>query len=394
MIKCELPINHAHQSFVFSSLSFILAGVGSLNIGLIFFCSIFASVLSDRYGIRQVCFVGGLLSTIGMYASSVSVNLIYLYITYGLVLGIGASLVYAPSLAILGHYFTNRLGLVNGLVTAGSSGFSIVMPIMLRMLINKHGIQNSFKYLTILMATLIFCSLTFKERIPKVSKKNEKKTCSSTQQLGSRKSLASLFLYDELWKNRLYLCWLISIPTGLFGYFVPFCHLVKHAQDINSEYAGEVLVMFIGIFSLVGRLISGPLADFSNVNRIALQMIAFVSIGLLTMLLPLARGILLLAVCCGLGLFDGCFISLLGPIAFDLVGPESANQAIGLLLCFCSLPLTTGPPIAGKCFLIKSFLKSSHLQLFTIIQLMPTMYMVTTIWPSSWPAFHRSLPQY
>ena len=300
-------------------------------------------MLSDRYGIRQVCFVGGILSTIGMYASSVSINLIYLYITYGLVLGIGASLVYAPSLAILGHYFDKNLGTVNGLVTAGSSGFSIVMPIVLRMLINNHGIQTTFKYLTILMASIFLCSLTFKETIPKSKSKS-----AEAKRHGSRSSLTSLFQFEELWKNRLYMCWLISIPTGLFGYFVPFCHLVKHAQDIKSDYPGEVLVMCIGIFSLFGRLLSGPLADFWNVNRIAMQQIAFISIGALTMSLTVVNNFPLVVVCCGLGLFDGCFISLLGPIAFDLVGPEHANQAIGLLLCFCSLPLTTGPPIAGK----------------------------------------------
>jgi len=48
-----------------------------------------------------------------------------------------------------------------------------------------------------------------------------------------------------------------------------------------------------------------------------------------------------------MGLFDGCFISLLGPIAFDIVGPAGASQAIGFLLSLCSIPLTVGPPIAG-----------------------------------------------
>lgn len=315
-------------------------------------------MLSDRYGIRQVCFVGGILTTIGMYASSVSVHILYLYITYGLVLGIGASLVYAPSLAILGHYFDRKLGLVNGLVTAGSSGFSIVMPIVLRMLINAHGIQNTFKYLTGLMAVLILCSLTFKETIPKASKRKSAEASHHQhhQHHGSRSSLVSLFQFEELWKNKLYLCWLISIPTGLFGYFVPFCHLVKHAQDINSAYPGEVLVMCISIFSLIGRLCSGPLTDFGGINRIALQQLSFISIGVLTMSLTVVQDFSLLLVCCGLGFFDGCFISLLGPIAFDLVGPEYANQAIGLLLCFCSLPLTTGPPIAGKFFQMDNFI--------------------------------------
>ena len=49
-----------------------------------------------------------------------------------------------------------------------------------------------------------------------------------------------------------------------------------------------------------------------------------------------------------MGLFDGCFISLLGPIAYDIVGPAGASQAIGFLLSLCAIPLTVGPPIAGK----------------------------------------------
>lgn len=333
----------------------VIAGVGSVNIGLIFFCSIFASVLSDRYGIRTVCFVGGALSTIGMYASSVSINIIYLYITYGLVLGIGASLVYAPSLAILGHYFTSCLGVINGLVTAGSSLFSIMMPIILRHLIDKNGVQTTFKYLSCLMVVLMLCALTFKEKINKSK---------PVRRFGSKSSISSVFFY-ALWKNKPYVCWLISIPLGLFGYFIIFCHLPNHAIDIQSVYRGEILVMVIGIFSLIGRLISGPVSDFLHVDRIILQQIAFSSIGILTMTLATnVQGNSLLAVCAGLGLFDGFFISLLGnyrhflhifltacflpgPIAFDLVGPECANQAIGLLLCFCSLPLTVGPPIAG-----------------------------------------------
>jgi MFS family permease len=49
-----------------------------------------------------------------------------------------------------------------------------------------------------------------------------------------------------------------------------------------------------------------------------------------------------------MGLFDGCFISLLGPIAFEICGQKGATQAIGFLLGLCSVPLTVGPPIAGR----------------------------------------------
>jgi MCP family monocarboxylic acid transporter-like MFS transporter 10 len=51
-----------------------------------------------------------------------------------------------------------------------------------------------------------------------------------------------------------------------------------------------------------------------------------------------------------MGLFDGCFVSLLGPIAYDLCGGHGAAQAIGFLLGLCSFGLTAGPVIAGEIY--------------------------------------------
>ena len=51
--------------------------------------------------------------------------------------------------------------------------------------------------------------------------------------------------------------------------------------------------------------------------------------------------------CCILGLFDGVFITMIGPVAYDICGPNGAGQAIGFLLALCSIPLTIGPPVAG-----------------------------------------------
>ena len=79
---------------------------------------------------------------------------------------------------------------------------------------------------------------------------------------------------------------------------------------------------------------------------------SFLVLGALTMALPFCRSFpLLVTVVMAMGLFDGCFISLLGPIAFELVGPAGASQAIGFLLTLCSVPLTAGPPVAGESLL-------------------------------------------
>lgn len=78
-------------------------------------------------------------------------------------------------------------------------------------------------------------------------------------------------------------------------------------------------------------------------------MVSFFCIGLMSMMIPLCNvfgG--LIAVCVFMGLFDGCFICIMAPIAFELVGAQDVSQAIGFLLGFMSIPMTVGPPIAGK----------------------------------------------
>ena len=75
--------------------------------------------------------------------------------------------------------------------------------------------------------------------------------------------------------------------------------------------------------------------------------------GVCTMLMVTAQDAgefryeVLLLICAVMGLFDGCFVTLIGPIAFDLCGPQGASQAIGSLLGLFSVPMTTGPPVAG-----------------------------------------------
>ncbi|KAG7244175.1 hypothetical protein INR49_004248 [Caranx melampygus] len=52
-----------------------------------------------------------------------------------------------------------------------------------------------------------------------------------------------------------------------------------------------------------------------------------------------------------MGLFDGCFICIMAPIAFELVGAKDVSQAIGFLLGLMSVPMTVGPPSQVRGFL-------------------------------------------
>ena len=77
--------------------------VGSLAIGCIFFFSFLAGVLTDQVGLRTTALVGSLLATLGLVLSATFYdNINVLYFTYGIMFGTGASLIYNPSLSVLG----------------------------------------------------------------------------------------------------------------------------------------------------------------------------------------------------------------------------------------------------------------------------------------------------
>uniref|UniRef100_A0A8W8JER5 Monocarboxylate transporter 10 n=1 Tax=Magallana gigas TaxID=29159 RepID=A0A8W8JER5_MAGGI len=156
------------------------------------------------------------------------------------------------------------------------------------------------------------------------------------------------YLNVGLFKNRAYLFWFLGLSTSLFGYFVPFVHLVKHSQDVFPGSNAFILITCMQVTSGVGRLVFGKIADFQFVNRVYMQQCAFVVMGIVTACIPFSASFEgLIAICLILGICDGVFVCLLGPIAFDIVGPMEASQAIGFMLGGFSLPLTVGPPIAG-----------------------------------------------
>lgn len=85
-----------------------------------------------------------------------------LFLTYGVMYGLGASLAYTPSLAILGHYFKKYLGLVNGIVTAGSSIFTTLLPSLMEVLILRLGLEGTLRSLAVLTAIVMACAILFK----------------------------------------------------------------------------------------------------------------------------------------------------------------------------------------------------------------------------------------
>uniref|UniRef100_A0A8I3W8H4 Solute carrier family 16 member 2 n=1 Tax=Callithrix jacchus TaxID=9483 RepID=A0A8I3W8H4_CALJA len=287
-------------------VEFQAAWVGALAMGMIFFCSPIVSIFTDRLGCRITATAGAAIAFIGLHTSSFTSSLSLRYFTYGILFGCGCSFAFQPSLVILGHYFQRRLGLANGVVSAGSSIFSMSFPFLIKMLGDKIKLAQTFQVLSTFMFVLMLLSLTYRPLLPSSQDTPSKRGVHTLHQ----RFLAQLRKYFNMrvFRQRTYRVWAFGIAAAALGYFVPYVHLV----------------------------------------------LSFLLLGLMSMMIPLCRDFGgLIVVCLFLGLCDGFFITIMAPIAFELVGPMQASQAIGYLLGMMALPMIAGPPIAGllhNCF--------------------------------------------
>lgn len=272
-----------------------------------------SGILTDKIGLRLTTFIGGILTVSGMLLSSiVYTNINLLYLTYGIMFGMGSALVYTPTLAILGHYFKRYLGIVSGFVTCGSSIFTIILPKLLTLSLDTYGLHGTFFILGSFTMIVLVAALIYKPRLSPAPPPKRKPGQSSCSQ-----QMSTLINVDN-WKRRRYVVWVLSMPICLLGYFVPYVHMVKYVTETyKGERDGDFPIMCIGLTSGLGRLFFGYIADFKWVNRIILQQMAFAIMGILTIAIPLIESYpVLIAIALGMGIVDGCFISLLGPVAY------------------------------------------------------------------------------
>ena len=225
-------------------------------------------------------------------------------------------------------------------------------------------IPGTFGVMCGLVCILIPASLTFRSNLVKKPKHEEKRIGAINLSEKCCQFWSEIVYFDN-WKNRKYVIWALAVPSALFGYFVPYFHLKSYVESIKGdigEHSGEMLVSCIAATSFLGRIIFGKVADHSRVNPIFLQQISFICIGICTILLTVAPHLsvasypTMVILSLILGLFDGCFITMFGPIAYGICGAAGASQGIGFILGMCGVSLTTGPPIAGKHLKLRTFL--------------------------------------
>jgi OFA family oxalate/formate antiporter-like MFS transporter len=114
------------------------------------FASFFGGLWLKRVGPRTVALTGGALYGIGVFLAGFSNHgLGWLYLTYGVIGGIGLGFAYIVPVAVLLRWFPDRRGLMTGIAVGGfGAGALVTAPIATR-LIQSVGVLKTFEFLGI-----------------------------------------------------------------------------------------------------------------------------------------------------------------------------------------------------------------------------------------------------
>lgn len=170
-----------------------------------------SSTLCDRFGCGYVMSMGGAFIGLGVLTSSFAPNVMTLFITYGVVVSIGTSCLFFSSLLVLPLYFNRKLGLANGIVSAGSGVGGIALSPLFGCLIKSYGLRTTFQTYAIIALLPLLGGFLIQRRAHYNDPKQKRSSCFDRQLLS----------------NKAFVLFTVAMSLILFVYYIPYVHLVS-----------------------------------------------------------------------------------------------------------------------------------------------------------------------
>src|ERR1700688_5032792 len=120
----------------------------TISIFVLGIAAFFGGLWLNRKGPRIVALTGGTLYGLGVFLASFSAHkLWWLYLSYGLIGGIGLGFGYIVPVAVLVKWFPDRRGLITGIAVGGFGAGALVTAPLATRLIQSVGVLQTFAWL-------------------------------------------------------------------------------------------------------------------------------------------------------------------------------------------------------------------------------------------------------
>src|SRR5467141_581457 len=312
----------------------------TISIFVLGFAAFFGGLWLNRKGPRIVALTGGALYGLGVFLASFSHSLSWLYLSYGVIGGIGLGFAYIVPVAVLVKWFPDRRGLITGIAVGGfGAGALVTAPVATR-LIQSVGVSHTFAWLGIAFLIVTVLSGAFMQNPPDGWKpEGWSPTASQTSQRAGHDFTLSEALKTWQW----YALWLLLFLNTCAG-----ISIISQEAPIFQELTGVSTVVaggMVGVASLrnaVGRVFLAWASDL--ITRRATFFVMFLVQVLLFWFLPNIGAATLMTIITFVVLmcYGGGF-GTMPAFTADYFGPKNVGPIYGLMLTAWGFASAFGP---------------------------------------------------
>jgi OFA family oxalate/formate antiporter-like MFS transporter len=313
----------------------------TISIFVLGIAAFFGGLWLNRKGPRVVALAGGVLYGLGVFLASFSANkLWWLYLSYGLIGGVGLGFAYIVPVAVLVKWFPDRRGLITGIAVGGfGAGALITAPVATR-LIQSVGVLNTFAYLGIAYLIVTVIASLFMQNPPEGWRPEGWRPTASQ---ASQRSRHDYTLGEALKTWQWYALWLLLFLNTFAG-----ISIISQEAPIFQELVGVTAVVaasMVGIASIgnaFGRVFWAWVSDL--LTRRATFFMMFLLQILLFWFLPNVTAVSLMTILTFVVLmcYGGGF-GTMPAFAADYFGTKNVGPIYGLMLTAWGVASAVGP---------------------------------------------------
>jgi OFA family oxalate/formate antiporter-like MFS transporter len=318
----------------------------SIAILMLGFAAFVGGLWLGRTRPRTVALVGGVFYGLGVIGASFAADRLWLlYLSYGVVGGIGLGLAYIVPVATLVRWFPDRRGFITGLAVAGFGAGALVTAPVATGLIQAVGVLQTFAVLGVVYLVLVIGAAMFMHNPPEgyLPAGWQPAAAQTISRTGGEYTLGQA-LHTWQW----YALWAVLFLNVTAGISV-----ISQAAPMAMEITGVSAMAAAGVVSLIsvangaGRLLWAWLSDAVGRKWVFLAMFLIQTVAFFVLPLNTAFAVFAALAFVVLLCYGGGF-GTMPAFAADYFGEEHVGSIYGLMLTAWGLGSVPGPLVIAS----------------------------------------------
>jgi OFA family oxalate/formate antiporter-like MFS transporter len=318
--------------------------VFEVTIFIVGFAAFAGGLWMRRSGPRPVAFTAAVLYGTGTILAGFATTLPLMFLSYGLILGVGLGFGYIVPIATLVKWFPDKRGLITGLAVAGFGAGSLVTAPVANSLIASDGVGRTFQILGCAYLLLVsFCAIWMRNPPAGYAPPGYQ---ASGERTGG-KAARDFSLKEALSTWQWYALWLTLFLNTTAGIAI-ISQASPMAQEI-SQVSAKTAAGLVGIIAIAngsGRFLWAWLSDAIGRRAVFLIMFLWQSAAFLLLANTHEFTMLTILACAILVCYGGGFGTMPAFVA-DYFGSKQIGPIYGMMLTAWGFAATFGPTLVA-----------------------------------------------